>query len=236
MHFALMEKLIANGQPDMVLCKCFDHLEVFDCDEEVGANLVKIFCVEKKQESEAKTNTTSSTSAKANLNETRDVLAAVRKLTQDEPVTEKAQEVTDKVQEHPKYEGSKNETDVRKNKKEEGETFGLVALVLGLLALLLIAGLGTKSCLDSRRERKKRDIADKIAAAAAATGYYSGDKMGRTNASFEEDSVSVSEISSTSTSSTSTSRQANPSKNLKPSAPPKRLMSLSAGPFVFEKH
>ena len=95
---------------------------------------------------------------------------------------------------------------------EKGAALGLVAAVLGLLALLCIAGLGAKSCLDGRSERKRREVKEKVAAAAGATEAARRNASSFVTALPQLDDDPPGERSY------------------------RRLTSLSAGPFVFEKH
>jgi len=103
--------------------------------------------------------------------------------------------------------------------EEKEETLALTALVLGLLAVTCLLCLALKSWSDARRERKKtreqKTSQSKLSVSTIETNW-------KLEPSWSFTSSAASVISANSTISTPPPRV-------------KRLLSLSAGPFVYEK-
>lgn len=114
---------------------------------------------------------------------------------------------------------------------QKEEAFALMAVVLGLLSFVCLVLLAIKSWFDAQKERKKSRVADKIAEAAKA----SFPDVPAKDVSSEAGSVasgSLSSATASTASASSVSKYLTP-PTLRPAM--NRLISLGAGPFVYEK-
>lgn len=222
-----------------VLCECYKSLDVFDCDEEEeGEGLIEVHC---------RTEPKPRRLGGDNLVEDgegfqRDVLASVRggfkQLSETMQHNEERRELKS---DDPKALGSNSpsentlptgndslekelrdfstvsssEADLPEKKKE---AFALLAVILGLLALVCLVALALKTWCDHKKEQRKAEVQVKIEQAARATtgsfaatrGAAGGGGGGQTNKTM----------------------QRVPSDDLFRTP---RLLSLGAGPMVFEK-
>ncbi len=202
-----------DGDSDRTFCRCFNKLTHFDCDEEEGATLIKVYCTVSKQRQVPVMH--------------RDFMSSVRAMTD----TDDARRNLDAVEEvdgdttteddfnyyyQSSSSSSSTSVSMHQDPEKKEEALALTAIVLGLLAFVCLILLAAKTYVDARREQKKAKIADKIAAAArATTAIMDG---GYSNNAYTRD-VTSSSLSSSASLATK----------------PARLLSLSAGPFVYEK-